>query len=798
MESPDIQAKYQKLATEYSKLRAQNQVLKKAIIDEQNKTSQLEDLMKNRDQKLRKAEQENDSLTFRNQQLTKRLTLLQEDLDELQVKKKNRGRSGSENVADGLAAADSSVFSEELQLKIKENARLQSELADIETTCGRRITELEALLEKAHREALKNRDLLQLRDKSANEVVDQLETERVRQEVVAQQKEVELRSLRDQIKKLQDKLNTFQTFPNTSHESASPALPIKPLVEAQVVGKTAPSSNLGIPVQNGREKTSGVSTKSLVESFDTLIQELCNSFARFLCCFSTRVKLYEYSSEVKLKLIDHLNSAAAPWHSLQSSYHQMAENASGESFVALETLNGLSSVSQNVTACSTSLRKVLPLVVHWVSEGNRGVVDGDRLSAAWGAAFSRLVLSWGSLTPYVSTLASQNTPNSNLPPSAQGRVITMLSDRLSNLHAAFREASNVYLKKAFGERDLASISGESRAANDEIVSVLTVLASTTSKMSEIFREQVVPSWNRGGSTPSTPSSPYPSMPYGLSKSPSNSTSVTQDESHQILYDGGLCSPMNGVSYSDAEASLMKQLALTSSKLSQMEAEREHWRLEHQLLQCKLQKEVKHVRHLEQQLKGETASIDSDSELLRGKEHSGSTLSSSSFIGEVLSSDCVPDEREKDIRNHFTSRCSHLYMQLISSLSQASLYQNECESLIRRLVVSEEKQSGSEQEVDRQRENANELKETLQTTSRNYEEQISTMSEHLADLNEKLQSQTELIEQLKYEAKLGKSGKILPLGQLPIALAEGHSSMIRNPMRNLVKKYETIVRGYKIF
>lgn len=45
----------------------------------------LKDLMKTRDQLLRKAEQENDSLTFRNQQLTKRLTLLQEDLDEIQV-----------------------------------------------------------------------------------------------------------------------------------------------------------------------------------------------------------------------------------------------------------------------------------------------------------------------------------------------------------------------------------------------------------------------------------------------------------------------------------------------------------------------------------------------------------------------------------------------------------------------------------------------------------------------------------------------------------------------------------------
>ena len=68
--------------------------------------------------------------------------------------------------------------------------------------------------------------------------------------------------------------------------------------------------------------------------------------------------------------------------------------------------------------------------------------------------------------------------------------------------------------------------------------------------------------------------------------------MLQDESHQVLYDGTLSSPINGSNLGDAEASLKKQLALTSSKLSQLEAEREHWRLEHQLLQCKHQKEAK--------------------------------------------------------------------------------------------------------------------------------------------------------------------------------------------------------------
>ena len=50
-------------------------------MDEQSKNSELRDVLKEREQSLRKAEQEMDSLTFRNQQLTRRVTVLQEELD---------------------------------------------------------------------------------------------------------------------------------------------------------------------------------------------------------------------------------------------------------------------------------------------------------------------------------------------------------------------------------------------------------------------------------------------------------------------------------------------------------------------------------------------------------------------------------------------------------------------------------------------------------------------------------------------------------------------------------------------
>ena len=76
-----LSAKYTKLASEYSKVRAQLGVLKKAVVEEQSKNVTVSEEMKNKEQMIRKSEAEMDSLNFRNQQLTRRVEILQEDLD---------------------------------------------------------------------------------------------------------------------------------------------------------------------------------------------------------------------------------------------------------------------------------------------------------------------------------------------------------------------------------------------------------------------------------------------------------------------------------------------------------------------------------------------------------------------------------------------------------------------------------------------------------------------------------------------------------------------------------------------
>lgn len=60
-------------------------VLKKGVLDEQAKSNELKETLKEKEKAVRKGELEIDSLTFRNQQLTKRVSVLQDELDVLQV-----------------------------------------------------------------------------------------------------------------------------------------------------------------------------------------------------------------------------------------------------------------------------------------------------------------------------------------------------------------------------------------------------------------------------------------------------------------------------------------------------------------------------------------------------------------------------------------------------------------------------------------------------------------------------------------------------------------------------------------
>ncbi|XP_022909819.1 protein phosphatase 1 regulatory subunit 21 [Onthophagus taurus] len=123
--SVDLETKYQKLATEYSKMRSHATVLKKAVLDEQSKILELREIIKEQEQKNRKHDQEMDSLTFRNDQLTKRISVLQQELQN-----SGQGKKGKNKATDSPVQSNFNVLEVELHKKILENAQLHSAMDD--------------------------------------------------------------------------------------------------------------------------------------------------------------------------------------------------------------------------------------------------------------------------------------------------------------------------------------------------------------------------------------------------------------------------------------------------------------------------------------------------------------------------------------------------------------------------------------------------------------------------------------------------------------------------------------------
>lgn len=171
-------AKYQKLAQEYSKvrhychpihpqfllqlwslqMRAQANVLKKAIVEEQTKSGQTKETIRLKEVELRRSEQEVDSLTFRNKQLELRVATLQCELEKQQGKQKrnlllksNHNNSNS----NGNGTTNDNMVAEEFQKKIVENAQLISLLADKNHELELCQRNLQALEENVHSQLFK-------------------------------------------------------------------------------------------------------------------------------------------------------------------------------------------------------------------------------------------------------------------------------------------------------------------------------------------------------------------------------------------------------------------------------------------------------------------------------------------------------------------------------------------------------------------------------------------------------------------------------------------------------------------
>ncbi|XP_065051999.1 protein phosphatase 1 regulatory subunit 21-like [Rhopilema esculentum] len=267
----ELHIKYQKLAQEYQKLRAQVSVLKKGVIDEQTNSKSLQELVKQKDQVVRKYEQEIDSLQFRNDQLSKRVEILQGDLDAWE-----RGNGKPKPAQDYRQnEVGRSVHAQELEMKIKENEGLHEQLHDANEQHHRIVKELEGRIESYERTAAGHNKSIEETNARYNRVIERLQEDRALLEGRIRKQEEELKIANIMIDKYQKQMKGNQNDLRTKLEKANH------LLKGKIPFHDTEKENLNLLNVPVCDKGHQLQTRFLVDQFTSLFIQFMSSLSDY-------------------------------------------------------------------------------------------------------------------------------------------------------------------------------------------------------------------------------------------------------------------------------------------------------------------------------------------------------------------------------------------------------------------------------------------------------------------------------------------------------------------------------------
>uniref|UniRef100_A0A673CTV5 Protein phosphatase 1 regulatory subunit 21 n=1 Tax=Sphaeramia orbicularis TaxID=375764 RepID=A0A673CTV5_9TELE len=308
----------------YSKLRAQNQVLKKAVVDEQANSASLKEQLKQKDQSLRKQEQEMDSLSFRNQQLAKRVELLQEELAASEAKGRKGKSKGDSPSQHGLQTQ--SVFDEDLQKKIEENERLHIQFYEADEQHRRQEAELRTRLTELEKDSEQHQAVVDGLTTKYMETIERLQSDKARLEIKAQTLEREAKDCRMRTEECQQQLRRCQSELNRQVKQSSSVIQEKvPFNDT----KFSDYNSLNVPPHNRRHQLKARDVAGQALSF---IQDLVAALLNFHTYTEQRVHIYPLDSSIEpisplnQKFSQYLHENAAYVRPLEDSFLQLHQS----------------------------------------------------------------------------------------------------------------------------------------------------------------------------------------------------------------------------------------------------------------------------------------------------------------------------------------------------------------------------------------------------------------------------------------------------------------------------------------
>ncbi|OWK61853.1 Protein phosphatase 1 regulatory subunit 21 [Lonchura striata] len=781
MAAAELQGKYQKLAQEYSKLRAQNQVLKKGVVDEQANSASLKEQLKMKDQSLRKLQQEMDSLTFRNQQLAKRVELLQDEL----ALSEARGKKNKKSVESSsqLSQEQKSVFNEDLQKKIEENERLHILFFEADEQHKRLEAELRSRLEVLETDAAQHQAVVDSLTKKYTETIEKLQNDKAKLEIKSQTLEREAKDCRLRTEECQQQLKNLQAALGSRLEESLCIINEKvPFNDT----RSARYNALNVPLHNRRNQ---LKLRDLAGQAMAFVQELVTALLNFHTYTEQKVQIFPIDSAtdtispLNQKFSQYLHENASYVRPLEEGMLHLFESITEDTVTVLETTVKLKAFSEHLASYLGFLRKILPYQLKSLEEE----CESSLCTAALRARnmelhrdMKRLTAVFEKLHMYVSLLALPSTRPEGLLRTNYNFVFTNIAASLHGFHDILKDISKHYSQKAALEQEVPTATQKLITTNDCILSSVAALTNGAGKMASFFSNNLdhfstsLSYGPKGAAEFISPLSAECMLQY-KKKAAAFVKSLRKPCADSVPYEEALANRRVLLSSTESREGLAQQVQQSLEKIAKLEQEKEHWMLEAQLAKIKLEKENQKLKN---SLSGHlTETIQEHSVLPNIAEQKKETtekslrepIKSTSLIGMLTvttDNEKAPDveSREDLIKTHYMARIAELTSHLQLADSKSVHFHAECRALAKRLSLAEKSKESLTEELKLASQNITRLQasklflnDELMTTKRSYEDQLSMMSDHLCSMNETLTKQREEIDTLKMTSK-GNSKK----------------------------------------
>lgn len=703
-----LPAKYQKLAYEYSKLRAQAQVLKKAVADEQAKNAELKDCLKDKDQGMRKLLQEVESLNFCNQQLTKRVSFLQEELEEDRSKKNKK----KHHAAATASPMHQGIIDAELQSRIEENEKLHLQVSAAELEHKQTVEKLEMELDKVRQALATHEDQLSDAVGRREEQISRLTQERAKLELKLKSCEKELKEVSMKNELSESKLAEVTEILGSRLEEA------RTIVEQNVhfrdVGDGR-APGLDVPVTRHSHEN-GV--RALLWQLAELVPEVSQALSTLHTYAEQRVRLLlagaicgldPQLAQAPLQVFaQHLHGNVAYLQPIEEAYQAYFDAICQQELYILDGGPVISPMSAALSRYVSYLNKLLPYVALSLKAGASSPTSDTKcheLRAKLGHVVNRVVVKFDKMSRYLLLLSAKGCePGSKMCHctgylAVVGKLVGITKCLWEDFEDVKRQLSSLMLL----EHELPTVSSEARTTDDCLVSSLASVANSCKKLSRALE--------------------------------GHGKVLLSKEAYQcrgLIRTKPLCT-----SHLGPHAALLRQRGTAYLRTCQLYTRSPD---------C-----VPYSIAIE------------NSGALQSHVENKESFAQQDMLpvsGQLLNKGEGDGHDSQVIAEHFKARIKEMIRQNQLADSKAVYYYSECKALQKRLHLAEQHKVELENQLQDTQLTLQQLRDEMRSTARSYEDQLSTMSEHLASMNEKLTQQKDEIDALRHSSSSTKFGKKL--------------------------------------